>query len=505
MEISDEGPAARWTSRFYWVNAPVFTCLLACILVLFALRQYSSYYYQTSREDAVSQAHETIRRVTLDLSQAFYSYDSILKSAIAVLEDGAVSSLETRIQSRLLARMVGQFPYIHAIVVLSPNGDVRYSSVGGVPAREFYGDADFFREQVSGALVGPYMGLMEHEGLKGPEFQIAISRRITYEGQFRGVAVIFVRLRDFRDQFTNINIGSGSTLVLVHDIGRVLTRKPSLDGRGDFGVEFPPTRMNWVRRSSAGTYTADSDVDERPRLFVFQRVPDWPLNLVVGIPVDTINEEWRSRTTVAGMIAFMGCVGLLVIGFKLRRERIKRVEAEAALEQLSVTDHLTGIANRRRFEEIVQREFRRAQRTDGWLSIAIIDADHFKALNDRFGHTAGDETLKMIASTLSSHARRASDLVARLGGEEFAIVLPDTSAVAAFELVERVRRTMQDYAESPAGPPATTISAGVASTKDRPAPESVAALIEAADQALYRAKNGGRNRTELAAAAMAFA
>ena len=499
MSITDEKAGRQGASRFVWINAPVFVCLLACALVLFTLRQYSIFYYDAAKDEAIAEAQDTIRRVVLDISQTFYSYDSILKSAIAVLEDEAIATLAPDVQDRLLARMVVQFPYVRSIVVLTPSGTVRNSSISGTPAQDDYGGSDFFREQVSGALVGPYMALFSREGLKGLEYQVAISRRITYAGQFRGVAVVFVRLRDFRDQFTNINIGGGNTLVLVHDSGQILTRKPSRDGLGDFGTAVSPSKLARLQRTSEGSYFDVSRLDGRQRLFVFQRVPEWPLMLVVGTPVDAIDAEWRQRIAIAGSASALSCFALAVLGFRLRRERIKRAEAEAALEQLSVTDFLTGLANRRRFDEVVQREFRRAVRTDGWLSVVSIDADHFKALNDRFGHSAGDETLKMIAAAISSCARRASDLGARLGGEEFAIVLPDTSAAAAYELTERIRRTMEAHAFNPDGPPATTLSAGIASTKDRPAPESVRALIEAADQALYRAKNAGRNRTELAA------
>ncbi|WP_188576192.1 GGDEF domain-containing protein [Azorhizobium oxalatiphilum] len=494
---SDTNNAKRGFGRRLWINAPIIFCIAAVVAVGLALYNYSETYYQQAQARAVSQAQDTIRRVMLDVSQVFYSYDSILKASIALLGDAALEALPEDTKDRLLSRMLAEFPYVHALLFLGENGEVRFSAGRErVPEQGFSG-ADFFSVQVSGALVGPYLAVTRQDGASGPE--VAISRRVTYDGQFRGVAVAFIRLSDFRDQFTNIHIGDGNSIALAHENGRILTRRPALDGQGDFGVRLSATERARLA-INAGTYLAVSAVDGKERLFVFQHVPDWPLDLIFGVPVSVIDQAWRDRMTLASGGAGLVCAGLLLLGVRLRRERVRRVAAEAALEQLSVTDFLTGLANRRRFDEVLQREFRRAERTYAWMSVVIIDADHFKALNDRYGHAAGDETLKLIAATITQHARRAGDFAARLGGEEFALVLPDTPASAAFEIMERIRIAMERSVGLEAGPPSTTLSAGVASTHDRPRPETWRVLFERADQALYRAKREGRNRTELAAA-----
>ncbi|MGU3493303.1 diguanylate cyclase [Xanthobacteraceae bacterium A53D] len=490
----------RGFGRLLWTNTPVVFCLVASLAVLGALYNYSEYFYGVAKERAVTQAQDTIRRVVLDVSQVFYSYDSILKASIALLGDEALESLPEATRDRLVARMVAEFPYVHALVFLDANGEVQLSSGRVAAPRYGFGTSDFFYEQISGALVGPYLSVVAPAGEAAPDHRIAISRRVTYGGQFKGVAVAFIRLSAFRDQFTNIHIGEGNTLALIHESGIMLTRRPARDGNGDFGLRMRPEERQQMNEMRGGIFVASSPVDGRERLYVFEHVPEWPLDLVFGVPVSVVYADWQHRMTLAGGGALTLCAVLLFLGVRLRRERIRRVEAEAALEELSVTDFLTGLANRRRFDEVLQREFRRAQRTGAWMSVVIIDADHFKALNDRHGHSAGDDTLKLIAQTISQNVRRATDLAARLGGEEFAIVLPDTSATAAFELVERIRKTMEASVGCDQGLPSTTLSAGIACTHDRPVPDSVRALVEAADRALYRAKNSGRNRTELAAA-----
>lgn len=500
MSRSETNGAHRGFGRLLWINAPVVFCLLAIVAVGVGLYNYSLQYYQQAKAQAVLQAEETIRRVVLDVTQVFYAYDSILKASIALLGDEAIEALPEDKKNQLVSRVLAEFPYVHALLFLDANGDVRISSGRETAPGAGYASTDFFRVQVSGALVGPYLTVTRAEKAANPE--VAISRRMTYDGQFKGVAVAFIRLSDFRDQFTNIHIGEGNTLALAHEGGRILTRRPAQDGKGDFGVRLSAEERARVSLN-AGTYVAASAVDGRERLFVFQHVPDWPLDLIFGVPVEVIDGAWRQRMTLAGGGSALVCAGLLLLGFRLRRERIRRVEAEAVLEQMSVTDFLTGLPNRRRFDEVLQREFRRAERTYAWMSVVIIDADHFKALNDRYGHAAGDETLKLISHIITQNVRRAGDFAARLGGEEFALILPDTPAAAAFEIMERIRLAMEHSVGLEQGPPSTTLSAGIASTHDRPRPENCKILFERADQALYRAKRAGRNRTELAAALQA--
>ncbi|KAA0598037.1 diguanylate cyclase (GGDEF)-like protein [Azospirillum lipoferum] len=168
------------------------------------------------------------------------------------------------------------------------------------------------------------------------------------------------------------------------------------------------------------------------------------------------------------------------------------------LRSLSFLDGLTGIANRRRFDETMVREWRRCARSHLPLSLIILDVDHFKAYNDQYGHQAGDECLRLVAEVLSDHARRPSDLVARYGGEEFVCLLPETDGPGATRVAEGFRTAVAGrripHAQSPVAPH-VTISLGVATLI--PSPEGTPEqLAEMADQLLYRAKRSGRNRVQ---------
>jgi diguanylate cyclase (GGDEF)-like protein len=185
------------------------------------------------------------------------------------------------------------------------------------------------------------------------------------------------------------------------------------------------------------------------------------------------------------------------------RERTAQLEdANRRLEALSYTDALTGVANRRAFDQALDVEWRRAIRSKQPMSIVMIDIDHFKGFNDTYGHREGDNCLASVASAMSGTVRRAADTLARYGGEEFVALLPETDAAGAAAIAERMRARVADLALAHDGGIGgrVTVSVGHATTTANDA-TSADLLVSAADVALYEAKRGGRNR--VAAAVMA--
>lgn len=171
-------------------------------------------------------------------------------------------------------------------------------------------------------------------------------------------------------------------------------------------------------------------------------------------------------------------------------------QLEAMLRSMSALDGLTGIANRRRFDEALAAEWSRAQREGRPLSLLLLDIDDFKAFNDHYGHPEGDRCLQQVARTIERTASRAGDLVARYGGEEFAVILPAADAEAAATVGERVRAAIEALGirhEHSRVAKVVTLSVGAATTVPSRS-GAPAQLIEASDRALYRAKRGGRNR-----------
>ena len=182
----------------------------------------------------------------------------------------------------------------------------------------------------------------------------------------------------------------------------------------------------------------------------------------------------------------------ILVQYFYSREYQKRYELEKRLEELSYTDTLSGLHNRRYFMEFLQKELQRFARHGESFSLLMIDIDHFKRINDTYGHPIGDIVIQAVADVLKREVREM-DFVARIGGEEFAVVLPDTEESRALEVAERIREAAETTEiRIPSLPPFRfSLSVGIAVAE----PENdIAAILRASDTALYEAKERGRNR-----------
>ena len=243
-----------------------------------------------------------------------------------------------------------------------------------------------------------------------------------------------------------------------------------------------------LRESQDGTVTGYGTLLLLPVLWLLLYGTRRQVVLAIGCVALTLFAPVVLSGAPAGADVQLGVVWTVlaaVVAFTVLRlvEEIRRQSAE--LERLASTDALTGLANRRVWEDALPRELARSVRSGAPVAIALLDLDHFKAYNDANGHQAGDLLLKEIAAMWPGELRE-SDLLARHGGEEFALLLPDCGSADLEPVVEKVRRTM---------PSGSTASAGAAVWDGVEEPHE---LIRRADDALYEAKRGGRDRTVVA-------
>ncbi|MDO9054494.1 MAG: diguanylate cyclase [Gallionella sp.] len=232
---------------------------------------------------------------------------------------------------------------------------------------------------------------------------------------------------------------------------------------------------------------------------------DW--TAIIFLSVMSKDEDLARGIEVGGDDYIMKPVGSVVVQAKVRamyrlvqmqRALVKVAgqlhDANQELQRLSMTDGLTGIANRRMFDESLAREWRRCLRLNKPMSIVMVDVDYFKKYNDRYGHQEGDDCLRGVAQEMVRSAPRAGDLVARYGGEEFVMILGDTDESGAHWVANRIRQHVAELNMPHAGSPFghVTVSCGVASVM--PSAElSVDMLVKSADNALYLSKNQGSN------------
>ena len=247
-------------------------------------------------------------------------------------------------------------------------------------------------------------------------------------------------------------------------------------------------------------------LDACRRIKSFPRLADTPLIMVTAEDsAESVKEAFEAGAIdyVKKPVNRVELMARVKSALRLKQEmdcrkarEIELVVLTEKLRKLSMVDGLTGIANRRNFDDALGRVWRRGQRESSSVALIIADIDHFKSFNDRYGHQAGDDCLRRVAQVLAQSIKRPFDLVARYGGEEFAVLLPDTPGAAAERLAEEMRLAVESLdtgnIHAQVGRP-VTISAGVAAIIPQ-ATSKPASLIAVADGCLYRAKREGRNR-----------
>jgi diguanylate cyclase (GGDEF)-like protein len=287
--------------------------------------------------------------------------------------------------------------------------------------------------------------------------------------------------------------------VLVADDDRMNIRIISSALKGEFEVTEAMTGAEVLERITAGDFDLvllDVVMPGLDGFDVCRRLKSNPET--ANIPVIFVTALEESADETQGFA--VGAVDYITkpIRPSIVRARVRtHVELKRArdlFEQLASVDPLTGIANRRRFDTEIGEEWRRTGRSGQWLSLALVDVDHFKQFNDRHGHLAGDQCLRAIATSLARSARRAGEVVARYGGEEFGLILPDTDPGRMQGVVRSLLHDVCTIDHDAVGAHETiTVSVGAISVVPSKEADANAALASA-DDLLYEAKAGGRDR-----------
>jgi diguanylate cyclase (GGDEF)-like protein len=428
--------------------------------------------------------------IDADIGRNIELYDLSLRAVASNLVMPELKNVSKEIRHLILFDHAATAKHFGAIQVFDASGQLSIDASSLDPRPENRADEEYFGVHRDNSNVGLFISRpMLHRGA----YSIVLSRRISdAEGRFLGVVAGAIRFSYFHELFDRLNLDADDTITVLRRDRTIIMRKPfDLDV---IGKNLANTRVwNPNNLPGGGSYAGQGPVDATPRLFV-RRSSTGPLYVVVGKPLDAIFRLWLREVTRIG--AIMTALILFVLGttFFLAREIGRRAQAEDKLEELATTDALTGLKNRRKFDSEIDTEWRRAVRSKTPVALLMIDADHFKSYNDNYGHQAGDQVLVGIAICISDSVRRAGDCAARFGGEEFAVLLPDTSAADALTVAENIRRKVEHWSEDPQ---VTTVSVGVA-TMIPSAGLDCSDLIAAADKALYAAKANGRNQTMVA-------
>lgn len=451
------------------------------------------------RRDAWEKAEQTSRNllqvIERDVVRNIEVIDLSLQAIVDNLRAPGMAEASRELRQLVLFDRVTTAKDVSVVLVLDEHGDSVMDAASATARRTNNADRDYFKAHAARPDLGLYISHPIVSRLTGTPV-IALTRRINKpDGSFGGVALASLSLSYFSRLFDRIDLGRQGTINLFHRDGTRIVRYPNPDP-----ISAPPpnflTAPNFQRFLGAdrGTFVGTTFSDGVQRHYTFVRLEEQPLVLNVALATAEIDAEWRQKACVLGgvLLALGGLTAGLALLFGRELRRRTAIEAELAL--LSRTDVLTGLANRRGFDGALGAACERARRSDRPLCLLIVDADHFKRYNDRYGHAVGDAVLRGLACSLSASVHRPDDLVARVGGEEFAVLLPDTDAAGAARIAEKIHAEVAGLALDGAGirAGAVRVSIGLACATSGTAAD---ALYRLADGALYAAKAGGRNRT----------
>lgn len=308
-------------------------------------------------------------------------------------------------------------------------------------------------------------------------------------------AVALVELDALLKLLEPLRIQPHGNMAIMHQDGTLLARLPYVRDYIGKSVRNNPNFTQILSRTRSGFYRTNSpSTDQVARLIAFEHLPDHPLIVLAGAGEQEALQVWAQKRQMVFLLGagFSLLLAGLYISLLLAINRMQ--QATWQLAQLATTDPLTGRMNRRAFDQQAEREFMRAQRYHTPLAVMMLDIDHFKRVNDTHGHAIGDITLRQLSTAWHSTLRKL-DSVGRLGGEEFAILLPQTTLNDARMLGERLRLlTASLDIPSASGPFRVTVSIGisVANTYD----SEFSQILQRADMALYRAKQLGRDQVQ---------
>jgi diguanylate cyclase (GGDEF)-like protein len=246
-----------------------------------------------------------------------------------------------------------------------------------------------------------------------------------------------------------------------------------------------------------------SVLDGTVRLHGYRQLDAYPVVVSAASSRDSILKGWYDTALKSSVIVALVVLGVGLFGWVfVRQVRLgERVEkdlrkAKEALKLIATHDSLTGLANRRLFEQALAIEFGRGARQSSSLSLIMLDIDYFKRYNDAYGHVAGDHCLAEVARAVKSCCHRTADLAVRYGGEEFAVLLPDTDVHGALVIAEQIRRSVMAKNISHSGAPSGFVTVSLGCYAFVPTRlDSTEVFIGRADAALYQAKHSGRNRS----------
>lgn len=454
--------------------------------------------YESTREVALRGAKTIAQLIEGDVQRNVALYDVSLQGVVDVSQNLELASVPASLKRQLLFGRAISASVRGDVLWIDERGQTVADSFSEPPRSFDFSHRENFKLHKASSSAALHISRPFQDQLGGLAWCIAFTRRLTGpDGSFRGVASGVLRLDYFNDLFKSIDIGRNSSVSLLNLEGDMLAREPQGPEGPVTGRSFAqwPHMLRMLRGGASGAFVAISNLDGIKRLYSYTRVTGVPMIIVIAMAYDDVFDPWVRIATLVWLATAGLCTGIFCLAVLFGRELRRGRSSEINLAALAATDPLTGLANRRRLDELMALEWARAERSNRSLALLMIDVDHFGRYNELNGHHGGDDALRTLAQIVRDSAQRPGDLAARYGGEEFVVVLVETSLEGAMLLAEALRQEIHSHPPQGRVDKALTVSIGVAAKPEGGAgPATVQALLCEADAALYQAKREGRNR-----------
>ena len=490
----------------------VFITTLFVIFVCLALVAIDAWLALRARNQEIIQATTANTNLAASVAQQmdsmFSEVGNVLSGIIYELERNDVTpdSLE-RLQPVLVNQAL-LTEHVHDVFVYDAQGNWLVTSLAAIPHGANNADREYFIHHRSNPSAATFIGKPVISRSSGV-WIIPVSKRFNdADGQFAGVVLATIRVEHIKQLISEFEIGQHGALALSSNEGVIMVRRPF--AVEDVGKTVAGSAIHKASLDKSwGTLETPSPVDGVERLVSFRHLKNHQMFVAVALSEYEMLKNWRATTYfqtvwILAICAFTGVAGAYVIRsvrerlqveLSLSHTRDELTHANARLSELARYDGLTALANRRYFDEMLDKAFAQSLRSGEALSLVMIDVDHFKRYNDLYGHPQGDDCLQKVAKAVQSAGRRPRDFVARYGGEEMAMILPDTDLQGAAVVATAARSAVAELGIAHAGSSIghVSVSIGVALYIPSRNTQGPAELLKAADGALYKAKAMGRN------------
>lgn len=472
----------RKTSTF------AFLCMLLTILLI-------GYNLQLQKK-LVFKENETgmtgiLGSVEADIKRALFGLDQVFHGLENYLDVCSQSDLQGKLEMRrTLDGLVMHNNYLVGINIVDPNGDVIHGN--GDMVRPNLMQREFFTVHTSRTVEGLYIGPPHPSMIFDNQWTVGISKAIRFpDGSLERVLLGIIDLEYFFQSYGALIIDPGLTMTILSPEGLVYSRIPGHSS--SVGQQYPEftgdgTLSERIRQQGGVYLKNDEGTTEA---VIFKQVDNLPLIIRIARSESAMLEPWRSNGRILIFLGVVISLTLFYFAFFAIAAQKKQEATMKVLRIQSTTDELTRLSNRRHFLEGAQLETKKALRSGLPLSLIMIDLDHFKEVNDQFGHHAGDMVLRECADLLKKSCRK-TDLIGRIGGEEFVLLLPATDQNGAMSIAEKIRNIIASH-QFNNQQQVLKVTASLGVTQINRGEDGLNNALKKVDGLLYEAKSAGRN------------